>query len=374
MGELYGIWYDKVYTPNVAFGYDRRGRQTSVTERGGTTTLRQYDDAGNLLREDYQSDPLSRPSVLYAYDQYLRRTNMALFDPGKPATIAVWSYAYDSASRLQTVSDGVNSASYSYVANSPLVGQIAFTNNGTGRMTTTKTFDYLNRLTSISSSSPSSSSLSSFAYVYNSANQRTAVTNADNARWVYQYDALGQVISGKKYWSDGTPVAGQQFEYTFDDIGNRKTTRAGGSEYGTGLRSASYAANSLNQYTSRTVPGAVDIIGSANSNATVTVNNQPTYRKGEYFRTELALDNSPSAVYASVTNLAVLNNGTNADIIATNLGTVFLPQTPESFGYDADGNLTNDGRWTYTWDAENRLLSDGIALHPARRRPAEAGV
>jgi hypothetical protein len=39
------------------------------------------------------------------------------------------------------------------------------------------------------------------------------------------YDSLGQVISGKKYWADGTPVAGQQFEYTFDDIGNRLTEK-----------------------------------------------------------------------------------------------------------------------------------------------------
>ena len=26
---------------------------------------------------------------------------------------------------------------------------------------------------------------------------------------------------GKRYWNDWTPVAGQQFEYGFDDIGNR---------------------------------------------------------------------------------------------------------------------------------------------------------
>jgi RHS repeat-associated protein len=37
-------------------------------------------------------------------------------------------------------------------------------------------------------------------------------------------------------------------------------------------------------------------------------------------------------------------------------GNVFLPQTPEVFSYDADGNLTNDGHYSYTWDAENRLL------------------
>ena len=37
-------------------------------------------------------------------------------------------------------------------------------------------------------------------------------------------------------------------------------------------------------------------------------------------------------------------------------GNLFVPRTPEVFTYDLDGNLTSDGRWTYTWDAENRLL------------------
>jgi RHS repeat-associated protein len=37
-------------------------------------------------------------------------------------------------------------------------------------------------------------------------------------------------------------------------------------------------------------------------------------------------------------------------------GEVFVPATPEAFGYDTDGNLTSDGRWTYFWDGENRLV------------------
>ena len=41
--------------------------------------------------------------------------------------------------------------------------------------------------------------------------------------WIYQSDTLGQVTSGKRFWADGTPVAGQQFEYGFDDIGNRQS-------------------------------------------------------------------------------------------------------------------------------------------------------
>ena len=37
-------------------------------------------------------------------------------------------------------------------------------------------------------------------------------------------------------------------------------------------------------------------------------------------------------------------------------GTVFIARTPESFAYDADGNMTSDGRFHYYWNGENRLV------------------
>lgn len=50
--------------------------------------------------------------------------------------------------------------------------------------------------------------------------------------------------------------------------------------------------------------------------------------------------------------------GTNGeDIVTTKTGNVLVPKTPETFTYDADGNMTSDGRFTYTWDAENRMLT-----------------
>src|SRR5438876_8902146 len=192
-------------------------------------------------------------------------------------------------------------------------------------MTTTKSYDNLNRLVTISNL-PSADLALSFNYAYNSANQRTSVTNSDGSRWVYQYDYLGQVISGKRYCSDGTPVAGQQFEYGFDDIGNRRFAASGGDQWGANLRYENYTANNLNQYTQRTVPGAADIIGAAASNARVTVNNRASYRKGEYFRNESPITNSAAPVYQSLTNLAVLANGTNADFTVTSIGTLFVPQ------------------------------------------------
>jgi YD repeat-containing protein len=71
------------------------------------------------------------------------------------------------------------------------------------------------------------------------------------------------------------------------------------------------------------------------------------------------VSNESAAVYQNVTVTAVLKNaGTNQqDIVSETSGTSFVPKTPETFGYDLDGNLTSDGRWTYVWDAENRLVS-----------------
>ena len=34
---------------------------------------------------------------------------------------------------------------------------------------------------------------------------------------------------------------------------------------------------------------------------------------------------------------------------------LWFAASPEAMTYDDDGNLTQDGRWSYEWDAENRL-------------------
>jgi RHS repeat-associated protein len=358
-GDLATVTYSAGAT-NLAYGYDRRGRLTSLKEGGTPITSRTYTDAGQLLSESWLSGPLSGLSVRHLYDDYLRLTNISISHDGS-TVLSSAGYGYDAASRLFVASDGTNAATYSYESKSPLVSQVAFTHNASTSMTATREWDKLNRLRSVSSGA------ASFSYNYNEANQRTNALLADGSHWVYSYDSLGQVTSGKKYWSDGTLVAGQQFEYTFDEIGNRKTTATGGDALGSNLRTAHYTNNALNQITSRDVPGYLQVLGSANSNATVTLwstaGQFPTpegmltrpIRHGNYFWSELTPNNTTGAVWLTITNLAVRAATTNTDYAATNIGHLFLPQTPEGFGYDLDGNLTNDGRWTFTWDAENRL-------------------
>jgi RHS repeat-associated protein len=256
---------------------------------------------------------------------------------------------------------------FSLLANPPLLSQIVFATNGMTRMTTSKTYDYLNRLTAISSQPTAQLVRHSFparhsfndggsgggslqpiasALSYNAANQRTKNTLADGSYWMYAYDSLGQVTNGCKYFPNGAPVPGQQFDYAFDTIGNRTQTWSVGNTNGTGLFQANYTNNLLNQITGRGVPPFVDVTGASILTNTVTVNGQTAYRNQEYYRQALTVNNTNSALWTNIT----VSGG------QTVTGHVYVPQQPEVFQYDPDGNLTNDGRWAYSWDAENRLI------------------
>jgi YD repeat-containing protein len=344
-GQLATIGYSDGATSGGTNGYDRRGRRATITVGTHSTVSLTYNDAGQILREIYAGGTLNGLIVTNAYDSYLRRISFGLSN--QPATVI--TYAYDNASRLASVGNGAHSATYSYLANSRLVSQITMKSNTTISVTTTKQHDNLDRLRVISNQpSAAGEQTVSFAHEYNSCNQRSRVLLADGSFWVHEFDHLGQVVSGKRFWSDWAAVAGQHFEYVFDDIGNRTSTKTGGDETCFGLRLANYNVNSLNQYTNRDVPDGVDIIGLELATNSLTVNGATPYRRMEYFRKQLSVSNTSTSVWQSV-NVSAPNE-TPID------GNIFVPKTAESFVHDSDGNLISDGRWNYTWDAENRLI------------------
>jgi RHS repeat-associated protein len=362
---------DPAATPAVNLTYDRVGRLKTGGLNGGMASTLLYSDADGLLSETFSGGALNGMVVTNVFDALGRRATNGVFYSGQWR--AQSAYTYDNASRLATASLPLANVSATYgrdIANSPLLSALTFREGGNTRLTVSRNYDLLDRLTSMQSAPAGvGESLIKTAYAYDLLNQRTALTNADNSFWTFGYDSKGQVQSGKHYWSDQTPVAGQQFEYQFDDIGNRKQVKSGGDAQGLNLLTTSYTlkANRLNQYDTRTLPGFADVLGEATNTASVNVNGQMAGRKGSYYRVELALTNTSAAAWLGITNVAVLNQGgTNADIIATNIGSLFVPGSPETFGYDAEGNMTADGRWSYTWDAENRLVSmESLANAPA---------
>ncbi|HEV2691911.1 MAG TPA: hypothetical protein VG347_03370 [Verrucomicrobiae bacterium] len=340
-GSLTNIAYSDS-TPSVTNTFDRLGRQIKTAWSTNVECM-YYDLAGDLLSDSFSAGILAGLTVTNHYDSDLRRDNLSVLS-GPSVTLSSTTYGYDNASRLQTVDDGnSDTATYSYVDNSPLVSQILFKQGSNTRMTTTKTYDHLNRLTQISSV-PSASSAVNFSYSYNTANQRTKNVLADGSYWVYSYDTLGQVTGGDKYFADGTAVPGQQFGYGFDDIGNRKQTSNGGNGEN---RVANYTVNNLNQITQRDYPGTNDVIGVALATNAVTVNGQTAWRKGEYFWSAVKSNNTVGAQWEGVRAVG----GS-----FTNYGNLLVPQTPQTFIYDTDGNLVSDGLWTNVWNAENRLI------------------
>ena len=184
---------------------------------------------------------------------------------------------------------------------------------------------------------------------------------------------------------NGQPIPGFSEDFDYDPIGNRRSS-ATYNEKGE-AQASTYQANNLNQYTSRTTPGYAAVRGEADPNATVTVNESPTFRLGSYYFGSDLFGNSSSGGLANLETYATLNqtaaNGDEAeDLVSAMTNQVYLAHSPETFAYDDDGNqtliTTKTGLWRVTYNGENRPVrwvrdSDGTTLvmsydHMGRRR------
>jgi len=335
-------------TADISYVRDRLGRAVRVTDAIGTWT--------NTWCDDGQLDQVSLPQLAggvldLAHDAAGRRTNTALRIAGTTVHDSV--YGFDTAGRLSTASDGAQTATYTYGPDGATWTNLSLG----GPLNIGRTFDGLNRLTSIVNT-PSNDTAATFSYTYNAADQRTTNTLADGSYWVYTYDAVGQVSSARKHFADGMRMPWAQFQYDFDTAGNRKTAACTDKDADS---EQEYSLNDVNAYTSRTVPGKVIAAGTADSSAVVTVGDGTNTaalanRHGEYFWHVLDGDNSGGVF--STTNLQVrafVQTATNSPV-RTEVREALLPQTAESFTFDADGNQTASGLWTNTFNAENRLI------------------
>lgn len=347
-GDLSGTDYSDS-TPDVTIAYDRAGRPSTLMDGSGTRTLAHHP-SGQIGDEVYTAGTLGGIAINRSYDSLHRLTGVSV------PSISSVAYAYDAVSRLDTVTAGQTVAMYGYLSNSSRVETVAFKHNGTTRLLTTKTHDRLNRLTS-TTSVPAAAPPLSHAYTYNAANLRTRVTREDGAYLNYGYDELGQVSSGRKFGAGGQSVPGHDYAWAFDDIGNRRTSIANGAV-------STHAPNPLNQYSDRAVSGSIGVLGAADPAATVTVAldqgpPQPTLRQGELFYRQFNVPNAAAAQnpILRITGVRNLAGPNQEDAVTELTQSVFIARTPEIFVHDADGNLIADSRWSYTWDAENRLIA-----------------
>jgi RHS repeat-associated protein len=334
----------------VYLNFNRQGEPQSIVDASGGRNL-MYDILERVTAENWTNGIFGGPygvipgpfvgvTISNYYDPVKGRTK--LITTGLATTLET-DYAYDSFGRLATVTSGGNKAGYTYLANSDLLQTTVSSNSSSAVLTTSRAWDYGYRLRSIVNTA-NGATVTSHNYTYDNVNRRTQATLEDSSYWNYSYDDRNELIGAGRHWSDFTPVTGQQYGYAFDSIGNRSTAQFGSSG---ALQTISYGVNNLNEYTNVTTPGFKDIIGDAIATNSVTINSAAADRKGEYFHNQISIANSSSPVWQTV---SISAGGTIS-------GGLAFPKNSAVPVYDADGNQTSDGMWSYQWDAENRLVT-----------------
>ncbi len=181
MGRQTTIAYDNINRPTtvsyvdatVSYAYDAAGRWTSVSDASGTITW-QYDNANRVTAEI-----TNLGTVSYGYNNANQRTTMTAAD--RPPV----NYGYDSAGRLQTISQTTGGVTelftYGYDTLSRRT-QLQRQANGAGIVTTDYEYDEISRLKRLKHTRVSTGTLhEDFQYEYNLDDEITKITSLASA-------------------------------------------------------------------------------------------------------------------------------------------------------------------------------------------------
>jgi hypothetical protein len=215
------------------------------------------------------------------------------------STVHAANYGYDPAGRLGSISHNGRTANYGYhPTRQTLAATTLIDTTGQAKLQHERIHDAAGRLlTTISHRNPGGPANIKPAYLtkytLNALDQRTATAELGDRSWSYGYNATGEVTKATKtLTSTGAALAGRNFRYAFDGIGNRTSIQTGGDAAAANLRTQNYNSNALNQITAISHPGFLEIYGKAPVAQAVTVDGLATTRQGSDFRKELSYTNT----------------------------------------------------------------------------------
>jgi RHS repeat-associated protein len=310
-GALASVDYSDA-TPDIAYSYHRHGQVQEV--RDGLLVDGEIDEDNLRFRHEYAFDAALRPTTetieTFGSHQLTRRyegsavgevpgryRGYTLGDTAGSEAIQSIDYAYDAAGRLHQVISPAGTFTYGYLLNSGLI------ETTTGPVHTARnTYQPFGNGISARANTVGETVVSRFAYTTNALGQRTAVVNSGTAfgqprHFAYNYNDKGEVVAGKRFEGDNLAQPGTPIlpeTFAYGFDDIGNRKQAVRGESTAPLAQQDYVANPLNQYTNLTVSGS-----------------------------------APSSLGISAS----------------------------TFVHDADGNLTDDARWHYTWNAENRLIA-----------------
>jgi RHS repeat-associated protein len=319
---------------------DAAGRKRSIADSLGRTTRYEYDA---LSRPTVITDPL-QGATSYVYDA--NGNLLSVTD----ARGKVHSYTYDNMDRMATHTDPlsrVESYQYDFAANltqyTDRKGQI-----------TTCTYDSLDRMTQMTYQDGST-----ITYAYDGVSRLTQVVDSISGTITYAYDDFDRMTSKStpqgtvSYAYDasgrrtGMTVPGQAaINYTYDNADRLTQITQGAS-------TVVIAYDSADRRTSLTLPNGVVTEYSYDSASDLTA---LTYKKSGVTIGDLSYEydaaGKATRLGGSFARTGLPPALTTTSYTSANEQTAFGSQT---LAYDNNGNLTNDGVNSYTWNVRNQL-------------------
>jgi len=232
-GEMIGIDYSDS-TPDIAFTFNRIGRQTQIIDAQGTRTFAYnsnlqlesesiiWNGTTNVITKDYATNGVIGRNIGFDLD-------------------SDYSIAYDYSdvgrfSSLSSVVSGLssNTWTYSYLADSDLISQVVDSN---ASMTNNRSYEAHRNLVTAWENIVDGVQVSKYEY-----------SNDVIGRKTERVDTVNSVVTTNEFsYNDRSELTGavmdtNSYDYVFDNIGNRQSYTNNGEAW-------TYLANELNQYT-----------------------------------------------------------------------------------------------------------------------------
>jgi RHS repeat-associated protein len=351
------------------YTYDNMNRVKTYSDNNGFITSITYDTEGNVISAKDQNNNITN----YVYDS-LNRVKTTTYADGKFMQCSYdkkWNmisrrltdgstigFVYDSLNRMvQKILPGGNIFTYTYDA----IGRVITAANGSGIVSIT--YDALNRITSETFDGrttrydyniagrtqtiiyPDSTTI---IKTFDTRNRLTGIARGNNNLVAYQYNNADQAIA--KTFANGV-VTNLQYDFA---------NRLNGYNTGNGsIQNTSYSYDKeINKQT-------ISRLNDPSLSEQFTYDN--AYRTTTYKRGPIGGSPTVQNTYnfdALGNRISANLNGTSTTYTANNLNQLTSSNNGSQniiFTYDNNGNLTYDGQFYKSYDAEGRLLKDSSA-------------
>lgn len=337
----------------IVTSYDRMGRPVSIEDSMGMRAFT-YGDHGSS-EVSYTAGPFAGWQQKYVHDATGRLANYKLSDVAKVRHFTEYRWQDDKGSPsplLARVLSPDGQWHYGY-------------ESGTGRLSSVSRFSGQGKdwfqarryhgFGQLATFSQASHGEQELQRSYDSGGRLSHATIDGRTYWDYTYNERGFLAAAQQFFADGIPVPGKLLNYDYDE--NFHIVGLGVEAHGqTMLR------DHFGRVLTYTMRERIPVWGEVNALAGTVVD--VAGETAELVRDQFfgSFNADPDNVFAAdmpwMREIMVrVQLATEAGLASDSYQFEHISAgNPETFQYDADGNLIEDGLWHYQWNANNQLV------------------